>query len=385
MEILALFNRNYEKIRVEGFESKYLPYLDLKNYLDEYFSDKKLLGHSFLGNDIYGLKIGTGKIKVLAWSQMHGNESTGTRAMLDALNFLKLDENWVKELLESVTFHFIPMLNPDGASLYTRRNAGGVDLNRDFIQEASPEIKILKHYVEEVAPQYLFNLHDQRTIFNVGDTPNPATLAFLAPSVDVERSINEPRVQAMAIIDTIYKGMQEIIPGYISRFTDEFYPTSTGDNFMKMGVPTILFEAGHYPNDYERDHTRKYNALAILLALDKIAKNEKPEIGDYFGIPENKKKFLDIILRNVRVSSNESEMLLDIGIYFEERLDKKKHEVVYCARIEEIGDLSAYHGHLDINKNGKTYIGKATVYPKIGDLADFSVGTIHFEKGKFNG
>lgn len=385
MEILALFNCNYEKIRVEGFESKYLPYLGLKNYLDKHFSDKKLLGHSFLGNDIYGLKIGTGKIKVLAWSQMHGNESTGTRAMLDVLNFLKLNENWVKELLESVTFHFIPMLNPDGASLYTRRNAGGVDLNRDFIQEASPEIKILKHYVEEVAPQYLFNLHDQRTIFNVGDTPNPATLAFLAPSVDVERSINDPRVQAMAIIDTIYKGMQEIIPGYISRFTDEFYPTSTGDNFMKMGVPTILFEAGHYPNDYERDHTRKYNALAILLALDKIAKNEKSEIGDYFGIPENKKKFLDIILRNVRVSSNESEMLLDIGIYFEERLDKKKHEVVYCARIEEIGDLSAYCGHLDINKNGKTYIGNATVYPKIGDLADFSVGTIHFEKGKFNG
>ena len=58
--------------------------------------------------------------------------------------------------------------------------------------------------------------------------------------------------------------LEKIIPGHIGRYTDEFYPTATGDNFQKLGHNTILIEAGHYYNDYERDVVRKFNFYALL-------------------------------------------------------------------------------------------------------------------------
>jgi hypothetical protein len=35
----------------------------------------------------------------------------------------------------------------------------------------------------------------------------------------------------------------------IGRYTDEFYPTSTGDNFMLAGIPTVLFEGNNLEDD----------------------------------------------------------------------------------------------------------------------------------------
>lgn len=383
MELLQLFDSDYEKIRVSGFESRYLPFSQLKNYLEENFPEKISLGKSFLGNDIFHLKIGTGNRNILAWSQMHGNESTGTRAMFDVFEFLKLENEWSKSILSEFTFHFIPMLNPDGSNLYTRRNAAGIDLNRDFTQEASPEVRILKEFVKRHSFEYLFNLHDQRTIFNTEDLPEPATLSFLAPAADIQRSMNDTRRKMMSVIAYMNTHLQKYIPGKIGRFSDEFYPSSTGDNFTQMGIPTILFEAGHYPNDYQRNHTRKYNALAILLALDGIVQNKDFGTEGYFDIPQNGKMFLDVVLRNVLVKSSHSESLLDIGIYFKEKLNVKTHEIEFCAVIEEIGDLSNYFGHVDIDKKGQIYIGNSGVYPVFEEIADFSVGNIHFDKGKF--
>lgn len=383
MELLQLFNANYEKIRVSGFESRYLPFSQLKTYLNENFSEKISLGKSFLGNDIYHLKIGNGKRNILAWSQMHGNESTGTRAMFDVFEFLKLNHSWCETILNDFTFHFIPMLNPDGSTLYTRRNACGIDLNRDFIKESSPEIRVLKEFVKNNEFDFMFNLHDQRTIFNTEISPETATLSFLAPAADIQRSMTDTRRNVMSVIGYMNLHLQKYIPGKIGRFSDEFYPNSTGDNFTKMNIPTILFEAGHYPNDYQRDHTRRFNALAILLALDAIQQNKDFGTQAYFDIPRNGKKFLDIIFRNVSVKSSHSESIIDIGIQFQEVLNVKTHEIEFCGIIEEIGDLRNYFGHKEFDKSGKTFVGKSTMYPVLQQIADFSIGNVQFEKGKF--
>lgn len=383
MELLQLFEDSYEHIRIRGFESRYLPFSRLKNYLDEKFPDKTSLGKSFLGNDVFHLKTGNGNRNILAWSQMHGNESTGTRSMLDLFEFLNLDTEWCREILNEFTFHFIPMLNPDGAALYTRRNACGIDLNRDFIKESSPEIRILKDFVKNGNFELMFNLHDQRTIFNIENTAEPATLSFLAPSADVQRSMTDCRRQLMSILSYINPHLQKYIPGKVGRFSDEFYPTSTGDNFTQMGIPTMLIESGHYPNDYLRDHTRRFHTLAILLTLDGLNKRENFGTEGYFEIPQNDKKFFDVILRNVLVKSSSSEILIDIGIYFREMLNPNSQEIEFNSYIEEIGDLNGYFGHFEIDKKGKPYIGKASLFPVIETLADFSVGEIHFEKGKF--
>ena len=59
-----------------------------------------VIGHSEAGLPIHRIRIGTGKTKVLMWSQMHGNESTTTKSVFDLLRYLKSD----KSLLETYSF-----------------------------------------------------------------------------------------------------------------------------------------------------------------------------------------------------------------------------------------------------------------------------------------
>ena len=52
--------------------------------------DVSIIGKSVKQEPIYAVKIGHGKKRVLLWSQMHGNESTTTKAIFDLFNYLIL-------------------------------------------------------------------------------------------------------------------------------------------------------------------------------------------------------------------------------------------------------------------------------------------------------
>ncbi|MGY0426145.1 MAG: M14 family metallopeptidase, partial [Polaribacter sp.] len=258
-----------------------------------------VIGTSEENRPIYQLKIGSGSKKILLWSQMHGNESTGTKALLDLFNcFLNTSEPIFSKILEECTLVFVPMLNPDGAQAYTRVNANGVDLNRDAVSKTAKESKILRSLLDDFKPKFCFNLHDQRTIFNVENTKNPATISFLAPSEEITRAVTKGRKETMNVIVSMNKLLQKIIPNCVGRYTDEFYPTATGDNFQKLGYNTILIESGHFPDDYNREETRKYTFYAILQGIYHIAVSKNfNTYKDYFSIPNNNKIFYDVIHR----------------------------------------------------------------------------------------
>ena len=257
------------------------------------------LGSSEEQRPIYALKIGSGSKKILLWSQMHGNESTGTKALFDLFNCFSNDRNnTFKTIIEECTLLFIPMLNPDGAQAYTRVNANDVDLNRDAVNRIAKESKLLRQTLEGFKPEFCFNLHDQRTIFGVEGTKNPATISFLAPSEEITRTITDGRKQTMNVIVAMNMLLQKMIPNFVGRYTDEFYPTATGDNFQKLGYNTILIESGHYPNDYSREISREYTFYAILQGIYHIAtSNEYTAFSPYFDIPNNVKIFFDVIHR----------------------------------------------------------------------------------------
>jgi hypothetical protein len=373
---------DYSTFRQENFDSKWLNFVDLNRYFDLKSTDKELIGTSFLGNEIYKLSFGSGEKRLLIWSQMHGNESSGTRAMFDVINFFEQNSALAQNILSNITIDFIPMLNPDGANVNTRRNAIGIDINRDFLAKESTEIHVLLNQIEKGNYQTLFNLHDQRTIFNVGQTSKPATLSFLAPSYNIEEEVNEVREKTMGIIQAMNTELQKVIPGQIGRYTSEFYPMSTGDNFTKMGYPCVLFEAGHFPNDYQRNETRKYNALAIISGLYAIAnKNELP-FDEYLSIPQNGQKFLDVVLRNVNVVNGNNTSTVDLGIYFEDVYDEKSNTVEQIAKIIEIGDLRKFAGHLEVDVQNKVYKGLDKNYPLLNQFATFEIDDIKFENGQ---
>ena len=291
----------YKEQKESSLYGKWITYEDIEKLFSkyEYKFEVSNIGCSEENRPIMQLKIGHGAKKILFWSQMHGNESTGTKALFDLLNcFAGSSDTVFKSIIEECTLVFIPMLNPDGSQFYTRVNARNIDLNRDAVNRVAQESKVLRSVLEEFNPQFCFNLHDQRTIFGVEGTKNPATVSFLAPSEEVTRALTKGRIQTMDVIVSMNMMLQNVIPNFVGRYSDEFYPTATGDNFQKLGYNTILIESGHYPEDYHREESRKYTFFSILQGIYHITNTTIfNNYKKYFEIPNNEKIFYDVIHR----------------------------------------------------------------------------------------
>lgn len=310
------------------------------------------IGKSVLGDSIYGIKIGNGGKRILMWSQMHGNESTTTKALFDLLNTLLDEQSNLDYILEACTLYIIPILNPDGAKAYTRINANEIDLNRDAQNLSQPESEVLRDTFNNFKPYYCYNLHGQRTIFSAGNTDKPATISFLAPAQDKACTVTSNRKIAMEVIGVMNEVLQKIIPNQVGVYDDAFNLNCVGDTFQSENIPTILFEAGHFKNDYEREFARELIYIAYLGSLEFIAKNEikGDNYKSYFTIPENKKCFYDIIIRNAKVKQETKEAILDIGIQFKETLVNDK--IDFIPKVECIKDLKGFYGHKEFDAKG---------------------------------
>ena len=368
---------DYEKIfsqsKEEKIRGRYITLEYIEPLLQKLNSKNQLqiIGKSVLEKPIYSYQIGTGKTKILLWSQMHGNESTTTKALIDFLNFLNNESELSNQLLEFFTFYSIPMLNPDGAKLYTRENANMVDLNRDSQNLTQPESNILRKVFEELKPDYCYNLHDQRTIFGVADTGKPATVSFLSPSYNEERTINADRMKGINVIVRMNEVLQQYIPGQVGRFDDGFNINCIGDTFQSLGAPTILFEAGHFQGDYEREETRKFIFFALLSGFIAIYENVivDSEIVDYMNIPQNNPNFFDFVYRNVRINYDSSELITNFAAQYKEELIDNK--ILFNAFIVKIGDLEDNFGHFEYDARQKMYSDFGNSIPNLNQKADF--------------
>ena len=263
-----------------------------------------IIGQSVLNQPIAAHRIGNGPVKVLMWSQMHGNESTTTRALFDVIKYLYSSDG--NSLLENLSLMVIPQLNPDGAAAYTRLNANGIDLNRDAIVLSQPECIALKRVFDAFTPDFCFNLHGQRSIFSAGKKGKPATLSFLSPAADTALTITPARTKAMQLIGSITGALQPDLPHQMGRYDDTFNPNCVGDSFTAHGVPTVLFEAGHHGLDYDRNFTKVMVVKALMAGLIGISSEKYLEnsVEDYHAIPENEKDYVDLIIKNVTVETD---------------------------------------------------------------------------------
>ena len=347
------FLSKYNSLKSSALKNRYITNRciePLLTSLSNQFS-QSVLGTSEGGMSIHGLQIGTGSKRILIWSQMHGNESTTTKALFDLFNYFELSDS--KALLEACTLFIIPILNPDGADAYTRLNKNQVDLNRDAKALTQSESQILRSVYKEFMPDFCFNMHGQRTIFSAGNTSNSAVLSFLSPSENDERSLTTTRQKSMEVIQVMNSALQQYLPNQIGRYDDGYNDNCVGDYFQTQGTPTVLFEAGHFPKDYNREETRKFMALALMSALDYVANNSVSGIDykSYFDIPENDKLFYDVIVRKAQLSSDNPGIFNDIGIQYTEVL--VSGSIVFKPKIVFVGDLKSKQGHFEIDADFK--------------------------------
>jgi hypothetical protein len=302
------------------------------------------------------LRAGTGETRVFIWSQMHGDEPTATMAICDLFKFLAAEDpdELRDRILQHCTLYILPMVNPDGAAVFTRRNAQGIDINRDFNRQQTPEGRLLREIRDRIQPQFGFNMHDQSHEWSAARTGNPASISLLAPAYDATLSVNPIRQRAMQVISKINAEVQLHIPDHVGRYYDEYEARAFGDNFQAAGTSTILIEAGGYPNDPEKQFLRKITFLALLSGLEAIADGSyAKEPGDsYFGIPENEKRHYNLIIRNCRLGSADQSYLVDIGLIADQKLNADRKSVTYTYMIKDVGDLSGWFSYDELDATG---------------------------------
>lgn len=337
------------------------------------------------GRDIYLIKCGTGKTKVMLWSQMHGDEPTATMAMVDIFNFLENKtnnskpittpelENLRTDLLKKCTFYFIPMLNPDGAEAWTRYTSLGIDMNRDALALQTPEGRLLKQLIFDIKPDFAFNLHDKHRRYSVGKSGNLATMSFLATAFNEAEETNPTRKRAIQVIVGMNQAVQEFIPNMVGRWSSEFEPRAFGDNIQKWGTTLILVESGGRKDDPEKQYIRKLNFVALLTGLQSIASSsfKKNNLKEYDKLPENSKSIFDLIIRNVTIKKGETAFKADLAINRTEKPVKGKDYFTTTSEIEEIGDMSVFFGTHEIEATSLEIVSGKEV--GLGSKADFQL------------
>lgn len=359
-QYLEFFNSSKEKSLIH----RRFKHADIEQLIDQKRANATLdvvqIGKSFEGKSIFELQYGKGDKKVMMWSQMHGNEATATMALFDLFNFLENEGGGTAAirsfLKEKLTIHFIPMLNPDGADKFERRNAEQIDVNRDARATKTQEGKLLKKRALEVKPNFAFNLHDQNIYYNVPGTQNPVSISLLAPAYNENRDINPVRKSAMQLIGDIHELLQKFIPNAAAKYDDTHSPRGFGDNFQRWGTSTILVESGAMKGDPEKQEIRKLNFILLLHALIQIAEESYTQysIQDYESIPFNASQLHDLVLRNVTVEKgNGKSFTTDLAIRQEELTVDRDYYV--RGEIFDIGDLRDEFGYTDKNMEGLTF------------------------------
>lgn len=130
-------------------------------------SEVRVFGTSVKGRALRAYRVGdpTSTRKVVLMSTMHGDEAGTARILLNLVR---------GSAMTGADIWIIPYLNRDGYARGTRKNARGVDLNRNFPTGwkrqtgkynsgrrpgSEPETRALMAFLDEVDPDFLVSLH----------------------------------------------------------------------------------------------------------------------------------------------------------------------------------------------------------------------------------
>ena len=118
----------------------------------------KTIGYTNDKNPILMKKIGDGPKRVWLISGQHSGETINSWILEGFVK--KLMERKNKKNLSKYSFYIIPNLNPDGnirGHWYV--TSKGINLNRDWLETKSPEVKSVKKQMEKIGYDLVFDIH----------------------------------------------------------------------------------------------------------------------------------------------------------------------------------------------------------------------------------
>ena len=340
----------------------------------------KRLGESFEGRSISCVQLGNGHTRVLAWSQMHGDEPTHTAVLLAVVNLLQRfpAHPSSKAILTGSTLYLIPMLNPDGVEHYTRRNAQDIDINRDARHLQSPEGRLLRQAVEAIRPDFALNLHNQRPrTSSSASSLQVAAVSLLVPPVDCHATETDQTSLAKLVASSLLQAVRPHCEGMISRYDADFMPRCFGEWVQQQGVATLTIEAGGWSvADLDSTPLGQLHFVGLVGALEAIATENylQADPAEYDSLPRSGKHDLfDLMLRGVTVShgGKQPPFVADLGINYAAPESRRSPPV--RGLIEDLGDLCETSGKTLVDGTGLICLpGRISYAPDIspGQLPD---------------
>jgi hypothetical protein len=318
------------------------------------------IGRSVENRSLNLISFGRGPLHVLLWSQMHGDEPTATAALLDILEHVRRHESEpaVRQMLDRLTLHFVPMLNPDGAARFQRRNAQGIDINRDALLLQAPEGRALKAVRDRLKPALGFNLHNQNWKTSAGKAGKPGSISLLAVAMDEARTETPGRVLAKKTCAIIREVVESFAPGQVARYDDEFEVRAFGDNVTKWGTPVVLIETGPYQGTRADLDLQRLNFVAILSALHALADGRVDSVdpGRYESLPRNGSDVFTILVRHASIVTGTgiAPFVGDVGLASARvvRPTQDGRELVQAFRVDDLGDLRVFAGVETVDADG---------------------------------
>ena len=109
----------------------------------------------------------TSKARLLIVAGQHGDEYNPVQSVMDLCGRLATGSR--KDLLARCVIIVVPMANPDGVAASRRFNAGGADLNRDWLARRTREARCVHSIVKQWRPHAIIDAHEW-----TGPSPVPA-------------------------------------------------------------------------------------------------------------------------------------------------------------------------------------------------------------------
>ena len=236
------------------------------------------IGTSHQGRDIWSARVGTGPQTLLVTSEIHGNEKTGTEALLQLLDTMSAPTPAAERLREEVTVVAVPKMNPDASELDRRGNdRSWDDVVADFPQLEGAEPAWNYYDSPRQGDDYGARPgFDVNRDFNpnLSYTPDPADLPgssdrpgwFLHPESQVIRDLyvdlTEERGEVDVYIDLHHQG-----PCYQDDENGDWVNLSISADFVPDPNTPEGEKYAEYADRYDFDLSRQVN-LAVYDELD---------------------------------------------------------------------------------------------------------------------
>ncbi|AZU64088.1 M14 family zinc carboxypeptidase [Neobacillus mesonae] len=245
----------------------------------------EVVGQSNRGRDIYKARVGNGKKVVLIESEIHGNEKTGTEAILNLLQYVgSSNSTEAEKIRKEITLVVLPKMNPDASELDRRGNdMSWAEVIAKFPQLAAASKPAWNYYASGVRQERDYT---GKPGFDVNRDFNP-NLNYAPKAADFPGASDRPgwyiTPESQTVRD-VYKSLQKEF-GKVDVFIDlhhqgQYYVEGT-DDLVTMSlsaefVPDPRSEKGvkyaQYAKNYNVDFSKQLN-LAAYNALQSIGEN----------------------------------------------------------------------------------------------------------------